>query len=178
MSDNVLNEAIDYLLPDIDLADVPTRLSIVAVDLLSGHRVVLEKGSLRQAIRASTSIAGFFPPVEWDGMLLCDIGTINSIPVTVARSYASDLTIAVDVGQEHTSIKQCKTAFEVLMRMEDIGERLMRRHVSKDADVVIRPNVGELSWFDFDHPEKLIEAGRVAARQALAPLQKEMLMRS
>ncbi len=172
MSDNVLNEAIDYLLPDIDLTELPTRLSIVAVDLLSGHRIVLEKGSLRRAVRASTSIAGFFPPIEWDGMLLCDIGTVNSIPVTIARSYASDLTIAVDVGQEHTAITQCKTAFEVLMRMEDIGERLMRRHVSKEADVIVRPNVGEISWFDFDHPEKLIAAGREAARKALKPLRK------
>ena len=173
MSENVLNEAIDWLLPDIDLADLPTRMSIVAVDLLSGHRIVLEKGPLRKAVRASTSIAGFFPPVPWGDMLLCDIGTVDSIPITVAKSYASDLTIAVDVGQERTTITHCKTAFEVLMRMEDIGERLMRRHVSKDADLVVRPNVGEVSWFDFNHPEKLIEAGRDAARKTLMPLQAE-----
>jgi len=175
MSENILNEAIDCLLPDIDLADLPTRLSVVAVDLLSGHRIVLEKGSLRKAVRASTSIASFFPPVPWGDMLLCDIGTVDSIPVTVAKSYASDLTIAVDVGQEHTKITHCKTAFEVLMRMEDIGERLMRRYVSKDADLIVRPNVSEVSWFDFKHPEKLIEAGREAAREALLPLRKELI---
>ena len=174
MSDNVLSEAIDYLLPDIDLADLPTPLSVVAVDLLSGHRIVLERGSLRQAVRASTSIAGFFPPVKWGNMLLCDIGTVDSIPITIAKSYASDLTIAVDVGQEHTSITHCKTALEVMMRMEDIGERLMRRYVSPNADLVIRPHVGEVSWFDFAHPEKLIDAGREAARRALTPLRKEL----
>jgi NTE family protein len=173
MSENVLNEAIDCLLPDIDLTDLPTRLSVVAVDLLSGHRIVLEKGSLRKAVRSSTSIAGFFPPVPWGDMLLCDIGTVDSIPITVAKSYASDLTIAVDVGQEHTTITHCKTAFEVLMRMEDIGERLMRRHVSKQADLVVRPNVGEISWFDFKHPEKLIAAGRQAARIALLEIARE-----
>ena len=121
-------------------------------------------------MRASTSIAGFFPPVPWDDMLLCDIGTVDSIPITVARSYASDLTIAVDVGQEHTAITHCNSALEVLMRMEDIGERLMRRHVTKEADLVVRPNVGDVSWFDFKHPEKLISAGREAARKALASL--------
>ena len=173
MSENVLNEAIHWLLPDIDLADVPTPLSIVAVDLLSGHRIVLEKGPLRKAVQASTSIAGFFPPVPWGDMLLCGSSTVDSIPITVAKSYASDLTIAVDVGQERTTITHCKTAFEVLMRMEDIGERLMRRYVSKDADLVVRPNVSEVSWFDFNHPEKLIEAGREAARKALMPLQAE-----
>ena len=178
MSENILNDAIDYLLPDVDLTELPTRLSIVAVDLLSGHRIVLEKGPLRQAVRASTSIAGFFPPVKWGDMLLCDIGTVDSIPITVAKSYARDLTIAVDVGQEQNKITHCKTAFEVLMRMEDIGERLMRRHVSRDADLIVRPDVSEVSWFDFDHPEKLIEAGREAARKALMPLQQELVGRT
>jgi NTE family protein len=173
ISENVLGEAIDCLLPDIDLIDLPTPLSIVAVDLLSGHRIVLEKGSLRKAVLASTSIAGFFPPVPWGDMLLCDIGTVDSIPVTVAKSYASDLTIAVDVGQEHTAITHCGTAYEVLMRMEDIGERLMRRHVTKEADLVVRPNVGDVSWFDFKHPEKLIAAGREAARKSLSRLHEE-----
>ncbi len=56
------------------------------------------------------------------------------------------------------------------MRMEDIGERLMRRHVTKEADLVVRPTVGNISWFDFKHPEKLITAGREAARKAFAAL--------
>ena len=107
-------------------------------------------------------------------MLLCDIGTVDSIPITVARSYATDLTIAVDVGQEHTSITHCNSALEVLMRMEDIGERLMRRHVTKEADLVVRPNVGDVSWFDFKHPEKLITAGRDAARKSLAAMPHEI----
>lgn len=174
MTDNVLNEAIDYLLPDIDLQDVSTPLAIVAVDLLSGHRIVLEKGSLRQAVRASTSIAGFFPPVKWGNMLLCDIGTVDSIPVTVAKTYASDLTIAVDVGQEHTAVHHCNSALDVLMRMEDIGERLMRRYVLPEADIVIRPHVDSVSWFDFQHPEKLIDAGRAAAAKTLKRLSQEL----
>ncbi len=87
-------------------------------------------------------------------MLLCDIGTVDSIPITVAKSYASDLTIAVDVGQEHTTITHCKSAFEVLMRMEDIGERLMRRYVLPEADIVIRPHVGESFLVRFPAPRE------------------------
>ena len=50
MSDIALQEAIDCLLPDIDIQDLPIPLSIVAVDLLSGQRVILENGSLRKAV--------------------------------------------------------------------------------------------------------------------------------
>ena len=170
MPDEPVREAIEYLLPDIDLRDVRTPLAIVAVDLLSGQRIVLESGSLREAVRASIAIPGFFPPVRWGDMLLCDIGVVDSLPTKIAKSYASDLTIGVDVGQEHTSIHQCNTAIETLMRMQDIGEILLRRHVLDAADIIIRPDVGNVAWFDFSEPERLIAAGREAAHRELATL--------
>lgn len=169
MSEGPLIEAIEHLLPDVDLRDLCTPLSIVAVDLLSGHRIVLESGSLRMAVRASIAIPGFFPPVPWGDMLLCDIGVVDSLPTNIAKTYATDLTIGVDVGQEHTSIHECKTGLEVMMRMQDIGEILLRRHVMEAADLIIRPEVGNVAWFDFSEPERLIAAGRDAAHAMLTP---------
>ncbi len=168
MPETAFTEAIDYLLPDIDLQELSTPLSIVAVDLLSGHRIVLESGSLRTAVRASIAIPGFFPPVRWGDMLLCDIGVVDSLPTRVAKSYASDLTIGVDVGQEQTRISECNTALDAMTRMQDIGELLFRHHVIEDADLIIRPDVGNVAWFDFSEPERLIEAGRQAAHRTLA----------
>lgn len=170
MSDEPLQESIDALLPDVDLQDLPIPLSIVAVDLLSGQRVVLEKGPLRKAVRASAAIPGIFPAVPWDAMLLSDIGVIESIPTLVAQAYAEDLTIAVDVGQNLSRIDQCNTAIEVLMRVDDICERLVRRQLLDAADVLIQPNVGSCPWFDFTHPEHMICEGHKAGHKALASL--------
>jgi NTE family protein len=167
ISDDPLRESIDYLLPDVEMQDLPIPLSIVAVDLLSGQRVVLEQGPLRAAVRASASIPGIFPPVRWGEMLLSDIGVIESIPTLVASAYASDLTIAVDVGQDNTRIHGCNTALEVMMRVDDICERLMRRHLNDAADLVIRPDVGNVAWFDFSDPERLIAEGRAAGHRAI-----------
>lgn len=167
MSEATFADAIEYLLPDVRLEDLATPLAVVAVDLLSGHRIVLEKGPLRKAVQASIAIPGFFPPVKWDNMLLCDIGVIDSLPTGIAKAYASDLTIGVDVGQEHTSIHECNTALDVMMRMQDIGEIFMRRHVVESADVIVRPDVGNIAWFDFSEPERLIQAGRDAAHRSL-----------
>lgn len=169
--DEPLIESIEYLLPDIDLQDLPIPLSIVTVDLLTGQRVVLEQGPLRLAVRASASIPGIFPAVKWDDMLLSDIGVIESIPTVVAKSYASDLTIAVDVGQDSNHIKECKTAIEAMIRVDDICERMMRRYLLEAADLVIRPDVGNIAWFDFSQPERLIQEGRAAAHQALSTME-------
>lgn len=169
-----LQESIEYLLPDVDIADVSQPLSIVAMDLLSGQRVVLENGSLRKAVLASAAIPGIFPPVRWDDMLLCDIGVIESIPTMIAKSYASDLTIGVDVGQDSMKIERCDTAIDVMMRLDDICERMMRRHVIEAADVIIRPDVGNIAWFDFSRPEYLIDHGRVAGRLAMSDFQDQL----
>jgi len=168
ISEQPLRDSIDFLLPDVDIEDLPLPLSIVAVDLLSGQRVVLESGPLREAVRASAAIPGIFPPVPWRNMLLSDIGVIESVPTFVAKAYATDLTVAVDVGQNLTRIDHCQTAMEIMMRVDDICERLVRGQMLDIADVVVRPDVGHVAWFDFNNPERLMERGRQAAHQALA----------
>ncbi len=167
ISDFALIESINYLVPDIDIQDLPIPLSIVAVDLLSGQRVVLEKGSLQKAVCASSAIPGIFPPVVWDDMLLADIGVIESVPTVVARTYASDLVIGVDVGQDPTKVERCETALQVMMRIDDISEQLMRRHLINAADLIVRPNVGSTPWYDFTKPEELVAEGRRAGHNAL-----------
>lgn len=163
----LVRDIVECLVPDADISDTDIPLNIVAVDLLTGHRVVLQSGPVRDAILASTAIPGIFPPVEFDGMLLCDIGVFESLPTAVAASYARDLTFAVDVGPDLGQIDKCETALDVLMRMDEIAERQHRRETLASADLVIRPEVSDVQWFDFTRPDHLIDAGRRAGRAAL-----------
>ena len=166
----LLQEVVDHLLPDADISESVFPMSIVSVDLLSGHKVVLEKGSLRDAVRASCSLPGIFPPVELDGMLLCDIGLFNLIPTTTTRSYGTNCLVAVDISSQLKRLSRCETAVDVLMRMNDVGENLFRKHVSAEADLIIRPDVSGVEWFDFSSSRQLLEAGRTAARRAIPEL--------
>lgn len=158
----IIQDIVDSLVPDIDIRDLKTPLSIVALDLLSGKRIVLTEGSLRRAVMASAAIPGVFPPVKWGSMLLCDIGTMDAIPSKIAKTYCSDLTIAVDVGARIEPVSHCSTAAEIFLRLSDIGEPLVRDYTSQIADVVVRPSVASTSWYDFSDPAALIEHGRHA----------------
>ncbi len=173
LAGGVLESVIAKLIPDIDIADAPVPLSIVAVDLKHGLPVILERGSLRRAIAASAAIPGIFPPVEWNAMLLCDLGVLDSLPTTVARSYDSDLVIGVDVGPQLELADHCDSALHVLLRMDEIGERLVRRHSQSNADILIQPQVGHCPWFDFAEPERLICEGLRAGQQAIAKWQRQ-----
>ncbi|MCM2374605.1 patatin-like phospholipase family protein [Aporhodopirellula aestuarii] len=168
MPEAILTASIDELVPDVEFSDLPMPLSIVAADLRSGHRVVLETGSVRSAIHASMALPGIFPPVEHDGMLLCDIGVVDSIPTCVASSYATDLTIVVDIGQHNARMEKFETALDIMMRMQDIGEQILRREKTELADIHIRPELADVSWFDFQNPEEIIERGRSAAWEELS----------
>ncbi len=161
----LIQSIITALLPDIDIRDVRIPLTIVALDLQTGQQVKLTRGSLRDAVLASTAIPGVFPPVEIDGRQLVDIGVIDALPVAVASAYGSDLTIAVDVGADVVPSPRLETAKDIFLRISDLTERHVRQYTRDMADLVIRPNVTDIPWYDFSRPQELIEAGRVATQQ-------------
>src|SRR5258708_5691115 len=81
---------------DFDL--LPTPFRAVATDLETGNAVVMEKGDLAIAMRASMSAPGVFAPVELNGRLLVDGGLAENLPVNVARAMHADILILSDVS--------------------------------------------------------------------------------
>ena len=159
---DVMQDVVDALIPDIDISETTTPLSIVALDLLSGRRVELTRGSLKAAVMASAAIPGVFPPIAIDDMLLCDIGMMDAIPAKLAKSYGAELTIAVDVGGKVEAVPTCVTAADVFLRLSDIGEPLVREYTNAFADFVLYPDVSHHPWYDFSNPQSLIDLGRAA----------------
>src|SRR5215469_1150479 len=84
--------------PGTDFDKLPIPFRAVATDIENGEMVVLDHGSLADAIRASLSIPGLYPPVRIDGHLLMDGGLSRNLPVDVARKMGADVVIAVNIG--------------------------------------------------------------------------------
>lgn len=167
LAGRLLEQVVDHLLPDVDIADARVPLSIVAVDLHSGQPVIFDTGSLRQAVRASASIPGVFPPVAIDDRLLCDIGAFDPLPLDIARAYGDAPLVAVDVAADLKPLPRSATALDILIRVNEIGSAMFREHHRNDADLMIVPDVRDIAWFDFTTADALLEAGRKAARIAL-----------
>ncbi|MCA9057406.1 MAG: patatin-like phospholipase family protein [Planctomycetaceae bacterium] len=168
LSRQILQDAVDQLLPDVQLGQLPIPLSIVALDLRSGRPILLEEGSLRTAVIASMSIPGVFPPVELGDWLLCDIGVVDALPSRFARRYQHDLTVAVDIGGRLDPVATCRTAGETFLRLSDLTEHLVREYTATLADILICPAVDTTHWSDFSNPERLIQAGRDATHDRLS----------
>ena len=150
-----------------DFDELPTPFRAVAADLETGERVVLERGDLTSAMRASMSTPGVFAPVEVDGRLLVDGGIVENLPVDVAKAMGVDIVIAVDVGFEPVERKELTSALAVsnqaitIMMLRETGRQ---RTLLSAEDILVLPELGNLQSTDFAAAEKTIGLGLAAGR--------------
>jgi NTE family protein len=109
------------LLGQVRIEDLPVPYAAVACDFDTGEEVVLRKGLLPDAVRASTAVPGVFHPVRWEDRLLVDGGMVDPVPVDACRDLGADVVIAVDVTP--TPIPTTARARGVWQRIGDhVGE--------------------------------------------------------
>lgn len=155
--------------------DLPVPFRAVATDIETGKMVVLSKGNLARAIRASMAVPGAFDPVEIDGRLLVDGLVSNNVPVDVGRAMGADVLIVVDVGTPLMKRGEITTALAVIGQMSNI---LSARNVEEQLktlqkqDVYVHPDLGDLSTSDFKRAADAIAIGAKAANGERASLAK------
>lgn len=156
-------EAIEFLLPDVDIEDLPLQFSAIATDLETGQGITLKNGPLRTAVKASGAIPGVLPAVEIEGRFLVDGGVIAETPVREARATGRPV-FAVDVSMDLGRRSDDDIALDTMMRAQTITASALRKHQIRDARWVLQPEVGHAAWSDWNLYEQLVEAGAEAMR--------------
>jgi NTE family protein len=147
----------------------------IATDLNTGETIVLEKGSLAKAIRASSSIPGIFVPVMFDNRMLVDGGVTDNIACDVAKNKGADIIIAVNISKD---VREAN----ITSLIDVVGQSasIMMHEASKSklqyADVVIEPNTKGVGMFDFSQKKPLMDEGIKATKLAI-PKIKELVTR-
>ncbi len=159
MRDEVIREVLARLFEDQRIEELYLPFAGVAVDLISGERVIFDRGPVRKAVLASASIPGIFPPVRWRGRHLVDGGVLSLVPVNAAYALGADLVIGVDVSPLIDLHPQIDSAAGILARCDDLMARALNAVRLSEADVVLTPVAVEGSWADFDQAESFIRCG-------------------
>jgi NTE family protein len=145
---------VDSLLAPLDgrtFADLAIPLVVVATDFWSGEEVVIEKGLLLPAIKASIAIPGLVHPGEVDGRVLVDGGLTNVLPYGPLLNRC-DMTIAIEVsgerrpegGQMPNSMGASTGAIDILQ------SALLREQLRQSApDLVVKPALRNIGLLDF-----------------------------
>jgi NTE family protein len=165
---------IQHFIPDIDIEATRIPFRAVSTDLVTGEQIVFSNGSLRQAVMASCAMPGAIEPLRDGDMLLSDGGIICLVPSSAVRKEGAELVIAVAVDRDICTEKEFRTAMTIYTRVCDIMASRLKTQELMDADIIIRPEVGDLHWSEFSQALSLVDAGAQATREKLEAIRHVM----
>jgi NTE family protein len=147
--------------------DLPTPYRCVATDLNKSETVVLGKGPLAQAMRATMAIPGVFTPVNYENWLLVDGGALNNIPANVVKELGADVVIAVDVSADADPAARRgeDSLLTLLGRTIDTMMTASMRTGLKAADVILDPDLKGLDSMAWRRSGDLADRGVEAAER-------------
>jgi NTE family protein len=158
---------------DFDKLAFPFRA--VSADINTGEVVVHNQGNVADAIRASMSLPGVFPPVELDGRILIDGGIVNNVPVDVARKMGADVVIAIDVGTPLGTVTPDSSVLSFFNQfLGVVTEDNVRKSKAMitERDLLIRPELGDITSGSFERVYDAIAIGERTAREMVAQIRK------
>jgi len=167
-----MQEFVNFFIPDIQIEETIIPFRAVATDLRSGECVVLKEGSLRRSILASSAVPGALPPVEINGRKLSDGGIICNVPVQHLFEEGAQEVIAIAVDRDIALCSELQTAVDIYVRAGEIQGFHMEKYSLENADIVIRPQIGNIHWTDFSRSKELISLGESAAIDSLPEIRR------
>lgn len=168
----VLKKVVDKFFPDIKIEDLEINFGCTALDLVSGTEVYINKGSLRDAIVKSISIAGIFPACEEGNKVLIDAGPTAKVPVDGCRYLGVKKIVAVDVGSKLGKFEKVGSAISTNLRADEIAKFRFNRLQAERADVLIEPKVESIHWADFTKINLGIRVGYNATKEKLPEIKR------
>jgi NTE family protein len=168
---------------DVKFDELVVPLACVATDIITGDEVVIDEGSVLEAVRASISIPIIFTVVKKNGRFLVDGGLVNQVPVSVARKMGADVIIAVDITPTRAERANYLTknekvkepgVFQVMVQTIYVTTYLSSRQAAEGADVVIHPHLAHIGPGDFHRARECILEGEYSAVDSLADIKRHL----
>jgi NTE family protein len=153
-----------------DFNDLPTPFACVSTDLVTNKAYVFRRGSLSLALRSTMSLPGIFDPVRWNGQIFADGGMMDNLPVDVAQSMGSEVTIAVHLETAKMDPKATLSSFGVLGRSMSVVIAANELRSMEKADMLISVPLQKFDSMQYNRAEALIQAGYAAAEAKAALL--------
>jgi NTE family protein len=184
----VRNFLIERMGLDRDFKHLCIPVALTATDSQRGEPVILDTGSVIDAVMATCAFPGIFQSVRVGNRWLVDGGMLNNVPVNAVRGLGAQRVIAVDVtallpGQESPAesqeIHRLPTIFPRLTEELYQAAMIMTSEITRirfhesPPDLTIRPPIPEdLSIFlGFHRAAEAIQAGEKAAKEAIREIQ-------
>lgn len=159
---NIFSELTEHVHEVDDFSKLDIPFFCMATNLETGEEVVLDKGFLPEAIRASGSFPGLLTPVKVDGKVLVDGGIVDNFPVEKMKEKGVDYIIGVNVSAGLKDIEDLNTLPDILLQIAGFQMYNKWEEKIEQSDLYIRPELDEFSTFSFDQSEEIMRRGDLA----------------
>ena len=163
---SVLNFLTKLLAPVDSISDfskLPTPFYCIATNVENGEGIILNKGSLPLALRASGSFPTLLHPIEIDGKLLVDGGIANNFPIEIMRKKGIDIIIGVDVQGKLFKKEKLNSVVDILNQIVSYQMYNKSDKEIADADVYLHPDIYNYTVVDFDRGKEILKKGTEVA---------------
>jgi len=154
------------LLGDVRIEDAPIPLAIVATDIKKHEKVVILKGSLAEAVRASTCIPGYFTPVSSGDRLLVDGSLTENLPLSPLKALGATVVIGVNLAAKPPSTPPHSMLGIITASFETLSQHYQQYPISH-ADLILEPDLSHFDSSSFKESARMIDAGYEAARMRM-----------
>jgi NTE family protein len=155
-----------------DFAQLPLPFAAVATDVETGEAVVLSSGVLAHAIRASMALTGVIQPIRLNGRLLMDGAVARNLPAQDARSLGADVLICSDVSGPLLKGDDLRSIIDIVVQTVAFQMAEHNEQQRRLCDVLITPDVKDLSTFSFDQVDEWRKRGEAATAMHSEALQR------
>ncbi|MDH5510051.1 MAG: patatin-like phospholipase family protein [Nitrospinota bacterium] len=171
-----LTETFANLLPNVDIQDLELPFSCSATDLNSQRPYYFTKGPLIEAVAASCSIPGLYQPIKKEGMILVDGAWSALHHGSHLRERGADFVIAVDIQHEIRD-NDLINGLDVVVRSNMAARSVLSQIQIKEADVIIRPDICHINWWDFGSSASCIVLGKEEAERQMTDIKRKIRRR-
>jgi NTE family protein len=158
LSNDKIGEMIKRNIGEKNIEDAKIPLSMVATDITTGEKVILDKGSVADSVMATTCVPGIFVPIELGGRFLVDGGIVENIPLSCLKDKNVDYVIGVDLICEH-AYKRPGNVIEILYNSFNFLVKTNKKIQIKEADIIIKPDLSKFNAIDMSQMKNLIKIG-------------------
>ncbi|HNS33166.1 MAG TPA: patatin-like phospholipase family protein [bacterium] len=143
-----------------------------AFDIVSGRDVYIKSGPLWKGVMASCSIPGIFPPVEYNDMILVDGGVTCRFPVKCAVLSGAGNIVGIDLSGTLNFEKEINSVVDLHLRIDALLTNRFDIYNKIMADLVIKPDLGNMRWDEFGRYSYAMEKGRDSVKQKLSEIRE------
>ena len=163
LEEKQIEKILEVLFSEKNIEDTKIPFVCVAADLCKGEEITFFRGSMREAVQASMTIPGVFPPLRWKEKLLVDGAVVETVPVSAAFKLGADIVIAVDVRSKLRHTTSIDNGLAIIFRANKISGIKLSDLQLKKADFILSPGIKNISWMSFKKAGYCIQQGEKEA---------------